>query len=176
MLTIANKSGCRRVVKKNAKVICESSLIIVVEFKVKLGRFIYAFSFLISLSFTLANDLFKNHFTSSSKYFSYLKMWAFFCLFSYGTIILLDRAPPHVLWQVSFGFWVMWSISSWLEYYKIVFFPKLKFLNDKLQLHPKKLFGNMAKLFWSFYYSKVCKLETWSYFKNLWLYPNGLAE
>ena len=74
MLTIANKGGCRWAVKKNAKVICESSLIIVVKFKAKLGRFIYAFSFLISLSFTLANDLFQNHFTSSSKYFSYLKM------------------------------------------------------------------------------------------------------
>ena len=57
MLTIANKSGCRWVVKKkNAKVICESSLIIVVEFKVKLGRFICAFSFLISLSFTFQSS------------------------------------------------------------------------------------------------------------------------
>jgi hypothetical protein len=28
-----------------------------------------------------------------------------------------------------------------------VFFPKLQFLNDKLQLYPKKLFGNLAKLF-----------------------------
>ena len=33
--------------------------------------------------------------------------------------------PLHVLWQVSFGCWVMWSISSWQKYYKIVFFPKL---------------------------------------------------
>ena len=24
--------------------------------------------------------------------------------------------PPHVLWQVSFGFWVTWSISSWQKY------------------------------------------------------------
>ena len=33
--------------------------------------------------------------------------------------------PLHVLWQVSFGFWVTWSISSWQKYYKSVFFPKL---------------------------------------------------
>ena len=26
--------------------------------------------------------------------------------------------PQHVLWQVSFGCWVMWSISSWQKYYK----------------------------------------------------------
>ena len=30
----------------------------------------------------------------------------------------------HVLWQVSFGCWVTWSISSWQEYYKSVLFPK----------------------------------------------------
>ena len=35
-----------------------------------------------------------------------------------------DWAPPHVLWHVSFGCWVTWSISSWQEYYKSVFFPK----------------------------------------------------
>ena len=32
-------------------------------------------------------------------------------------------------------------------------------LNDKLQVYSKKLFGNLAKLFWSFYHLKVCKLE-----------------
>ena len=32
--------------------------------------------------------------------------------------------PLHVLWQVSFGCWVTWSISSWQKYYKSVFFPK----------------------------------------------------
>ena len=67
--------------------------------------------------------------------------------------------PPHVLWEVSFGFWVTWSISSWQENYKSVFFPKLQFLNDKLQLYPKKLFGTLAKLFWSIYHSKVSKLK-----------------
>ena len=35
---------------------------------------------------------------------------------------------------------------------------KLQFLNDELQLHPKKQFGNVAKLFWSFYQSKI---EAW---------------
>ena len=35
------------------------------------------------------------------------------------------QGPLHVVWQVFFGFWVMWSISSWQEYYKSVFFPKL---------------------------------------------------
>ena len=33
--------------------------------------------------------------------------------------------PLHALWQVSFGFWVTWSISSWQKYYKSVFFLKL---------------------------------------------------
>ena len=37
--------------------------------KIKHGGFICTFSFLISLSFALANDYFKNHFTISSKYF-----------------------------------------------------------------------------------------------------------
>ena len=51
----------------------------------------------------------------------------------------------HVLWQVSFGCWVTWSISSWQEYYKSVFFfnfTKLQFLNDKIYSYTKKkLFG-----------------------------------
>ena len=42
---------------------------------------------------------------------------------------------------------------------KVVFFPKLQFLNNKLQLYPKKLFGTLAKLFWSVYHSKVSKLK-----------------
>ena len=32
--------------------------------------------------------------------------------------------PLHVLWQVSFGCWVTWSISSWQKYHKSFFFPK----------------------------------------------------
>ena len=32
--------------------------------------------------------------------------------------------PLHVVWQVSFGCWIMWSISSWQNCYKSVFFPK----------------------------------------------------
>ena len=68
-------------------------------------------------------------------------------------------APPHVLWEVSIGFWVPWSISSWQENYKSVFFPELQFLNDKLQLYPKKLFGTLAKLVWSIYQSKLSILK-----------------
>ena len=37
----------------------------------------------------------------------------------------VSLGPLHVLWQVSFDYWVTWSISSWQEYYKSVFFPKL---------------------------------------------------
>ena len=36
-----------------------------------------------------------------------------------------DLGPLHVLWQVSFGCWVSWSISSWQKYCKSVFFPKM---------------------------------------------------
>ena len=40
------------------------------------------------------------------------------------------KGPLHVLWQVSFGFWVTWSISSGQENYKsFFFFLKLQFLN-----------------------------------------------
>ena len=35
-----------------------------------------------------------------------------------------DIGPLHVIWQVSFGCWVTWSISSWQKYYKTGFFPK----------------------------------------------------
>ena len=43
----------------------------------------------------------------------------------YCTALFTALGPLHVLWQVSFGCWVTWSISSWQEYYKSVFFPKL---------------------------------------------------
>ena len=36
----------------------------------------------------------------------------------------VERGPLHVLWRVSFDFWVTWSISSWQKFYKSVFFPK----------------------------------------------------
>ena len=29
--------------------------------------------------------------------------------------IKVGMGPPHVFWDVSFGFWVTWSISSWQE-------------------------------------------------------------
>ena len=50
-------------------------------------------------------------------------------------IMGVDWGPLHVLWLVSFGCWVTWSISSWQEYHKSVFFfnlTKLQFLNDKI--------------------------------------------
>ena len=34
------------------------------------------------------------------------------------------KGPLHVLWQVSLGCWVTWSIPSWQQYYKSVLFPK----------------------------------------------------
>ena len=42
-------------------------------------------------------------------------------IFRWSTSVL---GPLHVLWQVSLGCWVTWSISSWQKYYKSVFFPK----------------------------------------------------
>ena len=74
--------------------------------------------------------------------------------------------PLHVLWQVSFGCWVTWSISSWQVYYKSVFFfnfTKLQFLNDKIYSYTKKTIWHLA--IWQnwclgqFYHSKICKIE-----------------
>ena len=60
-------------------------------------------------------------------------------------IYTYNKGPLHVLWQVSFGCWVRWSIWSWQEYYKSAFFfnfTKLQFLNDKIYSYTKKkLFG-----------------------------------
>ena len=51
------------------------------------------------------------------------------CQISYNHHTLwADFGPLHVLWQVSFGCWISWSISSWQEYYKSVFFPKAELL------------------------------------------------
>ena len=61
--------------------------------------------------------------------------------------------PPHVLWQVSFGCWVMWSISSWQKCYKSVFFfnfTKLQFLNNKIYSYTKNNYLALGNLvFWS---------------------------
>ena len=43
---------------------------------------------------------------------------------SKGMQIIQNLGPLHVFWQVSFGCWVTWSISSWQKYYKSVFLPK----------------------------------------------------
>ena len=51
--------------------------------------------------------------------------------------------PLHVLWQLSFGCWVTWSIPSWQEFYKSVFFfnfTKPQFLNDKIYSYNLQLF------------------------------------
>ena len=113
-----------------------------------------------------------------------------------------DLCPLHVLWQVSFGCWVTWSISSWQEYNKSVFFVNFTKIKIKSFECPKLLYmcfdrfilafdsrdlsqadksitrvyyfpsfnfwminysytqkSYLAKLFWSFYHSKFCKLE-----------------
>ena len=64
-------------------------------------------------------------------------------------------APPHVLWQVCFGCWVTWSISSWQECYKSYFFPMLQFLNNRLLLYP---INNLACL-GQFNHSRICILK-----------------
>jgi hypothetical protein len=46
--------------------------------------------------------------------------------------IIVVQGPLHVLWQVSFGCWVTWSISSWQEYYNSVFFAKAQWWKAKL--------------------------------------------
>ena len=50
--------------------------------------------------------------------------------------------PLHVLWQVSFGCWVTWSISCWQEYYKSVFFPKYEWWVAELILLTMTLKSN----------------------------------
>ena len=54
---------------------------------------------------------------------------------------LFGHSPLHVLWQVSFGCWVTWSISSWQRYYKSVLFSQSCFWMIKFTAIQKKLFG-----------------------------------
>ena len=84
----------------------------------------------------------------------------------HGDLWSSELAPPHVLWQVSFGCWVTWSISSWQKCYKSVFFfnfTKLQFLTDKIYIYTKKNYLAFCKLqnwcFGQFYHSKICKIE-----------------
>ena len=71
--------------------------------------------------------------------------------------------PLHVLWQIFFGCWVMWSISSWQEYYyKSVFFFNFRFLNDKSYRSLLLYFGVLYLS--SFSLSKMAK----SWTTNLW--------
>ena len=93
---------------------------------------------------------------------------------------LQDLAPPHVLWQVSFGCWVTWSISSWQKCYKSVFFfnfTKLQFLNNKTYSYTKNNYlalGNQC--FGQFHHSRI--LGNCSAFDQFLLRENlrGLIE
>ena len=82
-------------------------------------------------------------------------------IFTFSIILLgFYLGPLHVLWQVSFGCWVTWSISCWQEYYKSFFFfnfTKLRFLNNKIYSYTKK--KTIWRLVIWFYHSKICKIE-----------------
>ena len=90
-----------------------------------------------------------------------------------------NYGPLHVLWQVSFGCWVTWSISSWQEYYKSVFFfnfTKLQFLNDKIYSYTKKNYlalGNLILTFkwenWEHSFAKSSGLNCWETEKEVLL-------
>ena len=59
----------------------------------------------------------------------------------------MDLGPLHVVWQVSFGCWITWPISSWQNSYKSVFFPKAEwwvFLNDNICSYTKKAIWHLA--------------------------------
>ena len=49
---------------------------------------------------------------------------------------------------------------SQADNYQSVFFPKLQFLNDKLQLYPKKLYGNLSKLIGHFITQTFASLKS----------------
>ena len=82
---------------------------------------------------------------------------------------LCNYGPLHVLWQVSFVCWVPWSISSWQEYYKSVFFfnfTKLQFLNDKIYSYTKKkLFGTWQ---FDFIIQKFARLKSKHFSQFFW--------
>ena len=68
---------------------------------------------------------------------SFCPLIALLCLLTLGSFWFLCSlslcsmyGPLHVVCQVSFGFWVTWSISSRQEYYKSFFLPKS---SDQLQ-------------------------------------------
>ena len=61
------------------------------------------------------------------------------------TLFCAWYGPLHVLWQVSFGCWVTWPISSWQKYYKSFNNWGLNFLqhecsqSSQIYLSPEKL-------------------------------------
>ena len=83
-----------------------------------------------------------------------------------------DYGPLHVLWQVSFGCWVRWSISSWQEYYQSVFFPKWMKRLIKFRIKPKKKFGTwkFGKIYIlvNFIIQKFAGLKSKHFFQFFW--------
>ena len=74
-------------------------------------RFICAFSFLISLSFTLANDQFKNHFTISPNYFDMIFYWKYDPFFLLPSV--LKYIPQNNNWTESI--WAPFLVQQQLE-------------------------------------------------------------
>ena len=84
--------------------------------------------------------------------------------FDLGFMILkVHYGPLHVLWRVSFGCWVTWSISSWQKYFKSVYFPKAEWWLAEL------LFLSLNNWGLNFLQNELARLMLWSIFsfKNL---------
>ena len=60
-----------------------------------------------------------------------LRMMPLFSRMSHELVLLRAFGPLHVVWQVSFGCWIKWSISSWQNFYKSAFFPKSWVMGSK---------------------------------------------
>ena len=83
--------------------------------------------------------------------------------------VLWLLGPLHVLWQVSFGCWVMWSISSWHEYIVWVSsFPSRVIGSRTLNYTKKKTIWHLAIwqnwCFGQFYHSKISNIEKFTFF------------
>ena len=58
-----------------------------------------------------------------------------------------DIGPLHVIWQVSFGCWITWSISNWQNLYDRVFFGQLSsFVNTSLLFTQAQTFSKINPL------------------------------
>ena len=83
-----------------------------------------------------------------------------------------NLGPLHVLLQVSFGCWVTWSISSWQEYYKSVFFLIAKWTSFSVsqQLRPElsaKWIGKIDALV-NFIIYKFARLKSKQFSQFFW--------